>query len=120
PSWSTSSRRSAAPATAGRIKSPKKAIRNVRNWRMSTNPPRLVGRARRSGWPRPAVFTLVRESLVLGLGTIPAHPGEGPIGNLALILRQIGAPGIRLDRGLSLRDDLELTVGLDLADHHRF
>src|SRR6266481_7865968 len=56
---------------------------------------------------------------IFGRGAIAADPGIGPVGDLALVLRQIGAPGIGLDRLLGLPHHIELPVRADLTDHHR-
>src|SRR5580700_9023588 len=52
------------------------------------------------------------SGLVLGRGAVAADPGIGPIGDLALVLGEERAPGVRLDRLLGLPDDVELPVRL--------
>src|ERR1700761_3430200 len=51
-------------------------------------------------------------------GAAAADPGIGPVGDLALVGFDIRAPGAGRQR-LALVDDVELAVGLDLADHDR-
>src|SRR5216683_269569 len=51
-------------------------------------------------------------------GAAAAHPWPGPIGDLAFIGLDIGAPCL-WRQGLALMDDAELAVSLDLTDHDR-
>src|SRR5204863_80874 len=61
----------------------------------------------------------LRSIRVFSGDAVAADPGIGPIGDFALILRQIWAPRIGLDRLLGLPHDIELTVGPDLTDRDR-
>src|SRR5437763_16829238 len=56
---------------------------------------------------------------VFGGRAIAADPWVGPVGDLALVLGQMRAPGVSLDRLLGLPDYVELTVRPDLPDHAR-
>src|SRR5437764_2660862 len=47
---------------------------------------------------------------VFGGRAIAADPWVGPVGDLALVLGQMRAPGVSLDRLLGLPDYVELTV----------
>src|SRR5260370_5690297 len=51
-------------------------------------------------------------------GASAAHPRPGPVGDLAFIGLDIGAPCLGR-QGLALMDDAELAVCLDLTDHDR-
>src|SRR5438067_5635383 len=62
----------------------------------------------------------LRSIRVFSGDAVAADPGIGPIGDFALILRQIWAPRIGLDRLLGLPHDIELTVGPDLTNHTGF
>src|SRR3984893_570620 len=73
--------------------------------------------AHRAGWVRAAL--LLRSIRKFRFRAIAAHPGISPVGNLALVLGKVGAPGICLDCFFGLPDDIELSIRPDLADHHR-
>src|ERR1700730_17303114 len=64
--------------------------------------------AHRAGWARAAL--LLRSIRKFRFRAIAAHPGIRPIGNLALVLGKVGAPGVRLDRFLRLPDDVKLPI----------
>src|SRR5260370_26311804 len=51
-------------------------------------------------------------------GAAAAHPWPGPVGDLALIGLDIGAPCLGR-QGLALMDDAELTGSLDFTRHYR-
>src|SRR5690348_10370039 len=88
--------------------------RNIRE--VPTHPSPIPLLLRRRGMGEGPYTTSIRE---FGGDAVAADPGIAPVGDLALILRQIRAPRIRLDGLLGLPHDIELTVGLDLADHDR-
>src|SRR5438128_10273037 len=78
----------------------------------------------RSGTPpaRRRPVRVTRSALLRGVfrrSAVAADPRIGPVGDLVLVLQDEGAPGVGLDRAGGLPDDLELTVTLDLTDHHR-
>src|SRR5271167_2184476 len=88
--------------------------------RRGTAPKRFLSSARRRpGFLRPGVGPgKGSERRIFRRGAAAAHPWPGPVGGLALVGLDIGAPRLRLERG-ALVDDAELSVALDLADHDR-
>src|ERR1700704_5379973 len=90
-------------------------VRAPAGWRIS-DAPGVPSAARWVRVPPPPP----RHSIsIFGRGAIAADPGIGPVGDLALVFGEVGAPRVRLDGFLGLPDDVELTVGLDFPDHHR-
>ncbi len=78
--------------------------------RTSKPDPAMVRRRPTVPAPRAEPGPDANSVVIFRCGAVAADPGIGPVGDFALVLGQIRAPGVGLDHALGLPDDVELAI----------